>query len=210
MRAFFLLSVCFVFGYYLVYFNSGESLYHRDPAAIKNNFDFSRLRGQQLFEAAKHRLLAGWELGKSLPGKPAEARIGLGHFIFTNEKGEKRLACQEYEKVSFSFEADGVSVAGEKPVMEVEGRCEFSTDMTKINPLSVPIARILNETPGDGEFEFNDGSKVTVRFTNLPDEWPRTWYLKSVKLINDKNLDALVVEGEEVTKYLGHPTVLAF
>ncbi|MGZ3818200.1 MAG: hypothetical protein ACXWRZ_16180, partial [Bdellovibrio sp.] len=172
MRAFLLLLVCFVSGYFLVYYNSGEALLKRDPAAIKNSFDFSNLRGEQLFSAAKQRLLAGLELARSLPGKPAEARIGLGHFIFTNNKGEKRLACQEFQKVAFSFEAEGVSIAGEKAIMEIEGQCEFSIDMTKINPLALPIARILGETPGDGEFEFNEGSKVTVRFTNLPDQWP--------------------------------------
>lgn len=209
--AFLLLAVCFVSGYYLVFYKTREAYLHRDPAAIKNSFDFSHLRGEKLFQAAKQRLLAGFEMGKNLPGKPSEARIGLGHFVFTNDQGEKRLACQEFGKVSLSFEAEGVSIAGEKPVMEIEGRCEFSPDMTKISPLYLPIAKILGERPGDGEFEFNDGPKVTVRFTNLPDEWPRTWLLKSVKLLNDKNTAAsLIIESDEVAKYMGHPLVLSF
>lgn len=208
--AFFLATICFAVGFYLVFYPTGEEYFRRNPAAIKNNFDFSHLRGEKLFEAAKQRLIAGLELGKNVPGKPAEARIGLGHFVFTNEQGEKRLACQEFGKVSLSFEAEGVSVAGEKPVMEIEGRCEFSPDMTKINPLYLPIAKILGERPGDGEFEFNDGPKVIVRFTNLPDEWPRTWLLKSVKLLSDKNTAAVVIESDEVARYMGHPMVLNF
>lgn len=206
----FLLAACFMAGYHLVFSTSNEALNQRDPAAIKNNFDFSHLRGEKLFAAQKQRLLAGLELAKNLPGKPAEARIGLGHFVFSNERGEKRMACQEFGKVSLSFEAEGVSVAGDKPVMEIEGRCEFSADMTKINPLYLPIAKILGERPGDGEFEFNDGAKVIVRFTNLPEEWPHTWLLKSVKLLNEKNAESLVIETYEVNKYLGHPMVLSF
>lgn len=208
--AFFLLIGCFLAGYNLVFSTTNEALYQRDPAAIKNSFDFSHLRGEKLFVAAKQRLMAGLELGKNLPGNPSEARIGLGHFVFSNEQGEKRLACQEFGKVSLSFEAEGVSVGGDKPLMEIEGRCEFSADMTKINPLHLPIAKILGERPGDGEFEFNEKSKVTVRFSNLPDTWPRTWLLKSVKLVNENNASSIMVESDEVAEYLGHPMVLKF
>lgn len=199
-----LFAVCFICGYSVIRYTTDESLIQRDPAAVRNNFDFSHLRGEKLHEAVKQRLLAGLELKKNAAG----TGIGLGHFVFVNDMGEKTLACQQFSKISLSFEAEGVSVAGDKPVMEVEGRCEFSTDMARINPLFVPIAKILGEHPGDGEFQFNEGSVVTVRFSNLPEEWPRTWLLKSVKLLNEKESEALVVESDEVARYLGHPLVL--
>lgn len=201
-----LFTVCFVTGYAVMHYTTDELQIQRDPAAIKNTFDFSHLRGDKLHEAVKQRLLTGLEFRKGNQG----TGISLGHFVFVNESGEKKLACQEFGKVSLSFEAEGVSVAGDKPVMEVEGRCEFSADMSKINPLFVPIAKITGERPGDGEFQFNEGSKVTVRFTNLPEEWPRTWLLKSVKLVNEKDSEALVIESDEVARYLGHPMVLNF
>ncbi len=159
-----------------------------------------------MHEAVKQRLLTGLEFRKNTEG----TGIGLGHFAFMNAVGEKKLACQEFGKVSLSFEAEGVSVAGDKPTMEIEGRCEFSTDMTKINPLFIPIAKIRGERPGDGEFQFNEGSAITVRFANLPESWPKLWLLKSVKLLNEKSSEALVIESDEVAKYLGHPMVLSF
>lgn len=201
-----LFTVCFVAGYSVINYTTDEYQVNRDPAAIKNTFDFSHLRGEKLHEAVKQRLLSGLELKKSSGG----AGISLGHFVFVNENGEKKLACQEFGKVSLAFEAEGVSVAGDKPVMEIEGRCEFSADMAKINPLFLPVAKIVGERPGDGEFQFNEGSTVTVRFTNLPEEWPRTWLLKSVKLVDEKNSEALVIESDEVARYLGHPMVLNF
>nr|WP_295904453.1 hypothetical protein [uncultured Bdellovibrio sp.] len=201
-----LFALCFVFGYSVINYTTDEYQVHRDPAAIKNTFDFSHLRGEKLHEAVKQRLLSGLELRKTSGG----AGIGLGHFVFVNQNGEKKLACQEFGKVALSFEAEGVSVAGDKPVMEIEGRCEFSADMAKINPLFLPVAKIVGERPGDGEFQFNEGSAVTVRFTNLPEEWPRTWLLKSVKLVNEKDSEALVIESDEVARYLGHPMVLNF
>ncbi|MGZ3773532.1 MAG: hypothetical protein ACXVCY_00770 [Pseudobdellovibrionaceae bacterium] len=208
--AFFLGILSFISGYYLVFKTTHEALNHRDPAAIKSNFDFSNLRGEKLFSAVKQRVLNGLEFKKSSVDKAARTGISLGHFVFSNDHGEKLLGCQAFSKVSLSFEAEGVSVAGAKPLMEIEGRCEFSSDLTKINPLYLPVAKILGERPGDGEFEFNEGSKVTVRFTNLPEEWPKTWLLKSVKLLNDKTAASVLIEQDEVAKYLRHPMVLSF
>lgn len=204
--AFLLLALTFAAGYSVMYRNTDQVPVNRDPAAVKTGFDFSHLKGPQLQEAVKKRLLTGLELRKA----PNGTAIGLGHFLFINDSGEKKLACQEFGKVSLSFEAEGVSVGGDKPEMEIEGRCEYSQDMAKISPLFLPVAKILGERPGDGEFQFNEGSALTVRFTNLPEEWPRTWLLKSVKLINEKQSEALVIESDEVAGVLGHPMVLTW
>lgn len=201
-----LFAVCFMTGYFVLKFQTDEFGINRDPAAIRGNFDFSNLQGEKLNLAIKQRLLSGLELRKSESG----TGIGLGHFVFLDQRGEKRLACQEFGKVSLIFEAEGVSVAGEKPEMEIQGRCEFSPDMAKINPLFLPIAKIVDERPGDGEFQFNEGSAVSVRFANVPEEWPKTWILKSVKLSNDKSSQALVIESDEVARHLGHPVVLSW
>lgn len=201
-----LFILCFVVGYSVIYCTTDQAQVNRDPAAVRNNFDFSHLNGEKLHEAVKQRLLTGLELRKT----PAGTGIGLGHFVFVDDRGQKKLACQEFGKVFLSFEAEGVSVAGEKPVMEIEGRCEYSPDMAKISPLFVPVAKILGERPGDGEFQFNEGAPVTVRFSNLPEEWPRTWLLKSVKLFNEKASEALVIESDEVARHLGHPMVLSW
>lgn len=200
-----LLTASFLVNY--VFSTHGELPNQRDPAAVKNNFDFSSLSGESLLKASKQRLLTGLEILKNAEG----AKIGLGHFIFANEKGEKQLACDTFGKVALTFEAEGAVVSGEKPQMEIEGACEFSSDMAKINPLYLPVARILGEQAGDGEFNFNEGSGVSVRFSNLPDAWPKIWILKNVKLINQKNAaENLVVNSDEVSDYLGHPFVLRF
>ncbi|MNT75216.1 hypothetical protein D3C72_2140960 [compost metagenome] len=94
--------------------------------------------------------------------------------------------------------------------MEIEGRCEFSSDLAKINPLVVPFQKILGEHPGDGEFKFNTNRPVVVRFTNLSDAWPKKWILKSVKLSSPQNAEGLTVDSSEISKYLGRPVVLTF
>jgi hypothetical protein len=74
----------------------------------------------------------------------------------------------------------------------------------------LPVAKILGEKPGDGDFQFNQGTPVTVRFTNLPEEWPKTWVLKSVKLVDQKTYSSLVIESQDVLQSLGHPVVLTW
>ena len=201
-----LFIICFAMGYSFLRYTTDPSQINRDPAAVRTNFDFSHLTGEKLQEAAKQRLVTGFEIRKNTEG----TGIGLGHFVFMDAHGDKKLACQEFGKVTLTFEAEGMSVAGDKPSMELEGRCEFSPDMTKINPLYLPVAKILNEKPGDGEFQFNEGHAITVRFTNLPEEWPKTWLLKSVRLSNDNSNNGITVQSDEVARYLGHPLVLTF
>lgn len=202
-NVFALFTVCFVAGFSLLRFTTDDSYIDRDPAAVKNGFDFSHLQGQRLHEAVRQRLMAGLILQKEADG----AGIGLGHFVFVDASGTKKPACQAFGKIALTFEAEGVSVGGDKPQMEIEGRCEHSSDLATINPLFVPVAKILGERPGDGEFQFNQGSGVTIRFANVPEAWPRMWLLKSVKLVNEESSEALVVESDEVAKYLGHPMV---
>ncbi|MNJ91221.1 hypothetical protein D3C87_88680 [compost metagenome] len=201
-----LFVVMFVAGFCYFNFYSTPYRINRDPAAIGKVFDFSHLKGEKLQEAVKQRLLAGFTLKKG----PEGAGIGLGHFVFLDQAGERKLACQEFSKITLTFEGDGASVAGDRPVMDVEGACEYSADMSRINPLWIPVAQILGEKAGDGDFQFNEGNPVAIRFMNIPDEWPRTWILKSVKLMNENNSQAVIVEGSDVVEYLGHPLVLSF
>ena len=206
LGALMLVLAAFMGGYFHIYSNTEVMLTPRDPASIRNAYDFSHLQGEPLQTAAKQRLLAGFQMKKETNG----TGIGLGHFVFLDANGERKMACQYFNKVLITFEAEGVSVAGEKPVMEVEGKCEFSSDVARINALYIPIAKITGERPGDGEFQFTDKSSITVRFTNLPEQWPKLWLLKNVKIINEKNFESINVESNEVAHYLGHPMVLKF
>lgn len=200
-----LFAVCFVAGYFAMFYTTDVYQVARDPAAVRNTFDFSNLQGDTLQQAVKQRLIAGFEVHRDEEG----TGISLGHFAFSND-GSKKLACQEYETVTLRFEADGVMVSGDSTVMEIEGRCEFSSDLAKINPLVVPFQKITGEKPGDGEFKFNTNRPVVVRFSNLSDAWPTKWILKSVKLSNPTNSEGLTVDSSEISKYLGHPVVVIF
>lgn len=200
-----LFVVCFAVGFFFLKNKTLDNSINRDPAAIRGQYDISHLQGEKLNVAIKKRLLMGFEVRKTNEG----ASIGLGHFVFLDSTGQKTLACREYGSVLLTFEAEGMTVGGEKPEMQIEGRCESSLDMARINPLHLPIAKIVGEAPGDGEFQFNEGSGVTIRFANVPESWPRTWLLKGIQLKGDGQTP-VVIKSEEVAQFLGHPIVLSW
>lgn len=175
----------------------------RDPAALRTSFDYSHLKGDSLEKAMRQRLVAGLQIVNE------GDRIGfsVGHFTFVNERGQKALACREFEKMKFVFEAEGIVVNGERPEMQLEGNCHFAGDVGRVNPLFLPVARILGERPADGEFEFRDEDPVSVRFANLSDEWPRKWILTEVSLGADKK-NQIRIQRNELKKLLGQPLMV--
>lgn len=179
----------------------------RDPAAIKKVYDFSGLDGPALNSAAKQRLLSGAEI----INQKSEVGIKLGHFVLRNQTGQKQFACQKYSKIILEFEGDGMISGNQKPKMEVEGACEFSGDINNISPLYIPIAKILGEPVGDGEFDFRDGNQIKVRFANVNSEWPRLWKLSGIKLFDKENSNQdVIINDKELNQYVDKPLIIQF
>lgn len=203
---FFLFAISFSVGYGIMYHTSAWGPIARDPAAVRQVYDFSNLSGSDLTVAMKKRLLAG----SAVIREKQSLGIELGHFALAKITGEKTLACQEFQKVTLHFEAEGIATGGERPVMEVEGACEFSADMTKINPILIPLDKILAEKPSDGEIQYREGHAVTLRFRGMPEEWPQRWLLTGVRLSNAGEQKELLIDAEEVSQILGRPMMVNF
>lgn len=203
---FVLFAISFLFGYGMIVRTAYWEPVNRDPAAVRQVSDFSNLSGTDLTLAMKKRLLEG----ASVVRMQSSLGVELGHFAMAKLTGEKTLACQEFEKVTLRFVADGVAVSGERPEMEVEGACEFSTDMTKINPILIPFDKIMTEKPGDGEIQYRDSKPVTLRFHGVSEQWPTRWLLTSVRLSNPGLQKELLVDNQELSAILSHPMLINF
>ena len=187
-----------VFGSLMVGTHLNKFQASRDPAAIRQVYDFTHLQGSNLDRAVKERLVSGLEIYKDQQG----LGIGLGHFAFSMASGEKVLGCRAYKKITFEFEAEGVAVNGEKPTMKLEGQCQFSADLTKINPIWIPVARIFGESPGDDGFDEYE-RPAQVNFKNVADYWPRQWVL--IGLTVEGESGQVQVDKSEVSQILGRP-----
>ena len=196
----------FGIGYGIMLHTSDWGPVSRDPAAVRQVYDFSSLTGNDLTSAMKKRILAGANVVREQQSLGVE----LGHFAMAKITGEKTLACQEFQKVTLRFEAEGIATSGERPMMEVEGACEFSADMTKINPILIPVAKIMAEKPSDGEIQYREGKAVTLRFKGMTEEWPTRWLLTAVRLSHSGDQKEFLIEGDEVSQILGHPMMVNF
>jgi hypothetical protein len=185
--------------------DNGSRKTARDPAAIRKTYDFSELDGSALSAASKKRIIAGY----SVKHEADSVGISLGNFVVRGQNGEKEFACRRYQKITMAFSGEGVAVAGEKPVMEVEGHCSVSEDINMIAALWVPTARILGEPVADGEFDFWEQNSVRIRFANVTDQWPTQWALVKVKLSNDNN-EEVTIDLSDLQQMLDRPLVLEF
>ncbi|HEY8269662.1 MAG TPA: hypothetical protein VIG33_02150 [Pseudobdellovibrionaceae bacterium] len=193
-------------GYGIMLHTSNWGPINRDPAAVRQIYDFSNLSGTDLTDAMKKRIISG----STVIRKNQSLGVELGHFAMAKITGEKTLACQEFQKVIFRFEAEGMAIGGERPAMEVEGACEFSEDMTKISPIFIPVDKVLAEKPADGEFQYREGKPVTIRVHGMPSEWPTRWLLTSVRLSNSSEQRELLINSDEVSEILGRPMMVYF
>jgi hypothetical protein len=208
------LALCFSFGFYVTNKNSKYSKValtqeksSRAPDAIKRVYDFSDLQGTALDQASKQRLMTG----AKILNHANEIGVELGHFVVKGQGGQKTFACQKYSQIMLEFEGDGSAANGEKPKMEIEGTCEVSpTDINSTSPIWIPVNKILEEPVADGEFDFREGHPIKVRFSNVNQEWPLAWKLKSVKLFDQANSSTEFTIEEKELQQMSKPLIINF
>jgi hypothetical protein len=152
----------------------------RNPAAIRRVFDFSHLDGSALRLASQKRLVTD---ARIVPGQ-GEVGVELGHFVTKADDGSRLFACEYYDRLTLTFEAENVADSGEKATMQVEAPCRMSHDLNRIAPIWIPVGLIAAEKPIDSELSFPGSSETRFRFENIRGQWPRSWVMTSVTIFN--------------------------
>jgi|GEM_PF-1382250 len=195
-----------LWGFPLSYFDETLFFVGRNPAAVNFNkvFDFSHLSGNALQNAIRHRVISHVSIEKSENG----SGFSMGNFVFLNSRGEKKSACGEYSQIHLTFEAEGESANGKKPIMDVMGRCRATDDLSVIQPLMIPIGTLMNEPASDSEFIFEDRDNLYLKFKDLNQNWPHRWIMKSIQLNGPSVSSPLIFEQLEITSMLGRTPVM--
>lgn len=186
-----------------VFVDDGES---RSPAAVKQNMDFSKLKGSELSIASQKRVLSEARVVR----KGESVGLELGHFITRRENGKRAFACHLYQKVQLKFIAVGVAENGESPVMQVEGDCKIGDSVSRISPIWIPTDLILSERPGNMELNFNEPHRVSFRFDHIGSDWPLNWSLSSVTLKSRGETLQLHIGNQEILSLLDKPIHVSF
>jgi hypothetical protein len=154
----------------------------RNPAAINREIDFTKLDGSELITATQQRLVTA----AKVIVKEGLVGVELGHFVTRDSNGRRSLACDgTYNRMTLRFDAEGIASAGEKPSMEIDAPCQTSPkDVTSIEAVWVPVAKILETRAVNSELDYFEG--VKFKFIEMNGSWPVSWSLQSVRLYNNQ------------------------
>ena len=153
--------------------------FERNPSSIQKVYDYSDLVGSALQTAAKQRLVDTIQLS----AKGGDIYIQMGNFVLMNDSRQKDFACGYYNKMSFEFEADGVLVEGEKPLLTIETGCDVASNINFMAPFKIPVSSLKAQKPSQTDYKFFDqGHSTTISLNHSPTSWPTVWNLKNIKM----------------------------
>lgn len=190
-----------------VYVSNSKFMRVRNPATTLRHLDFSRLSGPEFLYASQKQLVTSARviLQNDLMG------VELGHFFGRDEiSGDTKPACEIYERVVLFFEGEGIAEGGDKAELMVEGPCVVANDVSRIEPLWLPVLRLLKITNFSEPVRYSDYSNVTYSFTNMTSQWPMRWVLQSVRLIdeNSQEQEGVFISDQDMRTLLSQPIVL--
>ncbi|MBC7420428.1 MAG: hypothetical protein H7328_06830 [Bdellovibrio sp.] len=201
-----MLSKLKTFGFFILCFGLGISVFFsisekfdiaRDPASIDGKvFQISTLSSEQI----KAQLSQKIKVRTTADGKKSIQFSGFSSAL-----------CKTYPEIEMEFQAEGVAVAGETPIMKVTSPCQPGQDPADMAAIFLPIENLLKEKPRSAEYKFA-GFVAKVEFKNASDEWPREWVLTKVLFKNNFGNDKSVFfERTLAADHSGeHPIILNF
>ena len=179
----------------------------RSPAAIQRVFDFSHLDGDKLRLASQKRLVTD---ARTILGQD-EVGIELGHFVTKGDNGARLFACEYFDRLTLSFEAEGLASNGDKATMKIDAPCRMGPDLNRIAAIWVPTRRIVEEKPVDMDLAYKENDSVRFRFDNMPSQWPRSWIMTSIRIYNDAETGReLSISHPEMREIAERPIRVAF
>lgn len=173
----------------------------RSPAAIRSLGEYSSLDRTALYRTAEAQLMGDARVFQE------DGRIGvqMGHPLMNRKGGGKEFACQVqdhsglYDRIEMIFVGTGATEGGEAPRMIVNTRCRSEQDLNQLDTVWIPTQTILASAPANGEYLFPSADPVAIRLEMIPDEWPESWVLWSVRLYREDRPDeSLLIDTDRL------------
>jgi hypothetical protein len=179
----------------------------RLPASIPKTkiFDFTKIaQGSPEIALRKHILNKSEALVKN-----GSFGVRVGHFMVQNSEGRTESACDVYDSVTYTFEAEGMAVNGQRPKLILSGLCHSETQATTLEPLWIPVAELMKKPAGNMDYSSNDSDQTTIRLEDMDMIWPRHWVLSTIQFHGrDQSTAPLILDRQEVYRYSRSPLVM--
>jgi hypothetical protein len=97
--------------------------------------------------------------------------------------------------------ASGIAEGGESPRMTIDSKCHSDEDLNRLETVWVPLGDVVKNPVKDGNIEFADENTVRLHFENMPDSWPETWVMWSVRFYReDGSTQPLVIDAGQLRR----------
>lgn len=218
----FIFSLAVGYGVFLQFFDHENQ--KRMMASLKTDYDLSCLNGAEFEKAVKSRIVNGFKSTR----KDGNLGLYVGHFIYADSGTDtseicksrdrgissalqvvaKKLACKEYPRLSLYFAADQEATSGSKRELLVETDCSVSSDLSRTDTVWIPWDQLAQETPFEGDTQYNTPSKVAIKTSHIADQWPEKWVLEGIQLSGSSG--QIKVNADEIRAIAGRPLVFEF
>lgn len=177
----------------VIYVDLGDG---RVPAAIRKSYDVSGLEGIALSKKIHDRLVGDAKVMR----RDSEVGIELGQFVVEGASGRKQITCSIYDRVQMVFIGENEANNGHSPEMLVEGPCRNAAESPLfIETFWIPVSDIQKQPTTTAELNYFDDRQLSLKFSHMGDEWPKTWVLDSIRLSDDeKHQGEILVERSEI------------
>jgi hypothetical protein len=181
------------------HFDAEPSHSYRNPANTVEIEDYQDLNDQNILSQIKTHILRGLRVIelKDYSG------IELGGFMLLSPSGENVFACDEFPKITFIFEGEGVAYSGAKPQMEISGPC-IKSPSGQIEALLIPNYELSQKSPFQGDFPVPN-SEALIRFYNTNESWPNAWSLTAIYFENHSGVTQIEITLSDLIEKIGRP-----
>lgn len=167
----------------------------RAPAAVKNLGVGLQISKSQFLAASRRQLVS------DLRFIPRQDLIGiqLGQMIVKADRGRYQTACDLYDRIVLTLEAEDLIENGHRPAMRVESLCSSTADFKRLETIWLPRNSLLKQgRSGEPLQVWEEDNPLSVRFTHLGPVWPQVWKLTDIELYNSQNKAKTVWQKEEL------------
>ncbi|MDW8190592.1 MAG: hypothetical protein RMK80_06425 [Pseudobdellovibrionaceae bacterium] len=106
--------------------------------------------------------------------------------------------CEEFPRITFLFEGEGVYVHGESVELEIDWTCQYDESGNTL-PLRIPSSYLVSQKPFSGDFVVDENT--TLRFFKTDEAWPQAWVLTGVILQDAKGSSPLSLEKGQLIQW---------
>ena len=153
------------------------------PKSLQN--DYSHLLGGSFKKAVIHRILSASYIEAPLD----EVNIHLPHFLMAVDGQKNKSACEYFQTVQVTLQAEGIAVSGKKPSITLKTPCTIGYK-NHILSLKFPTSVFSQINPFQMTSSVFEYEQTLISFSSIFTSWPYQWVISEISLIpqNDSGM----------------------